>query len=55
MTEYVRNVVIEEPKESFEFNLTLDEQAEIYKPNNQRLINHHDLFDTKLRGFYTEK
>ena len=56
MTEYVRNVDIEEPEESFQFNLTLDEQAEIYKPNNERLIiNHNDLFDTKLRGFYTEK
>ena len=45
MTEYVRNVVIEEPEESFEFNLTIDEWGEIYKPDNERLINHHDLFD----------
>ena len=55
MTEYVKNVVSEEPEESFGFNLTLKEWGDIYNQNNERLKNHHDLFDTKLKDYYKAK
>ena len=55
MTEYVQNVVSEEPEESFGINQTLEEWADIYNPNNERLKIHHDLFDTKLSDYYKAK